>query len=57
MSSDKFTNWRGYLYIALGVGFGVYRAMKSEGLSSLDWTDVVISVGMVGVGLYLVIRD
>jgi len=53
---NDFRKWRGYLYIALGVGFGVYRGWKSENWSSWDTIDLVIALGMIGIGLLLVVR-
>lgn len=57
MGSVNFKNGRGYLYIALGVGFGVYRGMKVISWTSSDYLDMALALGMVSIGVYLVFKN
>lgn len=57
MSSESFKNWRGYLYVALGIGFGIYRGIKAEQWGSWEFVDLLIALGMIGVGLYVILKN
>ncbi len=52
----NFKSWRGYFYIALGLGFGIYRALNVSSRSTWDFFDQVLAIGMISVGVYLVVR-
>ena len=30
MGQGNFKDWRGYIYISLGLAFGIYRALKVD---------------------------
>lgn len=55
MAAD-FKSWRGYLYIGLGLAFGIYRGLKVEEWTSWDLLDQALAFGMIGIGLYLVLK-
>ncbi|MCB0489703.1 MAG: hypothetical protein R2820_00560 [Cyclobacteriaceae bacterium] len=56
MDAVKFKNWRGYLYVALGVAFGFYRVSKVEQWGSWEYIDLLIALGMVGVGVFTILK-
>ncbi|MGE0587143.1 MAG: hypothetical protein AB7O48_01110 [Cyclobacteriaceae bacterium] len=56
MDAVNFKNWRGYLYVALGVTFGFYRVSKIEQWGSWEYIDLLIALGMVGVGVFTILR-
>lgn len=53
MAAD-FKNWRGYLYIGLGLVFGIYRVLQVVEWTSWDLLDLALALGMIGIGLFLV---
>lgn len=56
MDAVNFKNWRGYLYVALGVAFGFYRGSKVDVWGSWEYIDLLIALGMVGVGVFTILR-
>ena len=55
MAAD-FKNWRGYLYAALGLAFGIYRGIKVTEWTSWDYLDQALAIGMVAIGLFLILK-
>ena len=53
----RIKHLRGYLYIAAGIAFGIYRGMKAENWSSWDSVDILLASGMIGVGLYVILSN
>lgn len=49
-------NWRGYIYISLGLIFSIYRGSKVEEWGSWDFVDQGLALAMVAMGLVLVLR-
>jgi len=56
MAQGNFRSWRGYLYVALGLGFGIYRAVRVTEWTSWDFFDQCLALGMIAIGVYLVIK-
>ncbi len=56
MAASDFKNWRGYLYIGIGLAFGIYRGVQVTEWSSWDLVDQAIALAMVGIGFFLVVR-
>ncbi len=54
MSNSGFRNGRGYLYIGLGLAFGIYRATKVVNWETWDFLDQILALGMILAGVYLV---
>lgn len=53
---NTFKNGRGYLYILLGLAFGVYRGINVVHWEGWDFLDQALALGMILAGLYLVIK-
>lgn len=56
MASPGFKNWRGYLYMALGLAFGIYRGLKVDEWTNWDLFDQALAFGMIAIGLFLVLK-
>ena len=47
---------RGYLYVALGLAFGIYRGAKVVQWGAWDFLDQAIALGMMAVGAYIIFK-
>ena len=56
MSQKGLSSLRGYLYIALGLGFGLYRGMKVVNWGTWDYLDQLLAIGMIVAGIYIILK-
>lgn len=49
-------NWRGYLYISLGLAFGIYRGIKVVDWGLWDFFDQALAICMISLGVYLIVK-
>jgi hypothetical protein len=56
MSQNNIKTWRGYIYIGLGLVFGLYRALKVVNWNAWDLFDQFIAIGMITAGVYLIMK-
>jgi hypothetical protein len=56
MASSDFRGWRGYLYILVGLAFGIYRGLKVVTWTSWDMLDQGLALGMIAIGLFLILK-
>jgi hypothetical protein len=56
MSQNNIKSWRGYIYIGLGLVFGLYRALKVVNWTAWDLFDQFIAIGMITAGVYLIMK-
>ena len=45
---------RGYLYVGLGVALGVYSVINTQVWGTMELLKLLLVVGMVAVGVYLI---
>lgn len=53
---NTFKSGRGYLYIILGLSFGIYRGIKVVQWEAWDFLDQALALGMILAGVYLIVK-
>ncbi|MEQ8364006.1 MAG: hypothetical protein RH948_14135 [Cyclobacteriaceae bacterium] len=51
-----FRELRGYLYVGLGIAFGIYSARNAVQWGVWEFMQLMMALGMVSVGVYLITR-
>ncbi|MCB0492431.1 MAG: hypothetical protein KDC93_08445 [Cyclobacteriaceae bacterium] len=54
MSQKGLKDLRGYLYVGLGVALGVYSVINTQVWGTMELLKLLLVVGMVAVGVYLI---
>ncbi|MFZ1805658.1 MAG: hypothetical protein WAU36_00460 [Cyclobacteriaceae bacterium] len=52
----SFSNLRGYLYIGLGIAFGIYSARNAIEWGAWELLELLLSLGMTSVGVYIIVK-
>lgn len=56
MSQSGFRGIRGYLYIGLGVAFGIYTARNVVEWGVWEFIELLLAMGMAAVGACMIIK-
>lgn len=54
MSKQGLKDLRGYLYVGLGVAFGIYSVINTQVWGTSEFLKLLLVMGMVAVGVYLI---
>jgi hypothetical protein len=54
MSQKGLKDLRGYLYVGLGVALGVYSVINTQVWGTMEFLKLLLVIGMVAVGIYLI---
>lgn len=47
---------RGYLYVGLGIAFGIYRVNNVVEWGAWEFLELVVALGMTLIGAYIIIK-
>lgn len=56
MSQNGFRDLRGYLYIGLGIAFGIYSASNAMEWGVWELLELLLALGMASVGAYMIMK-